>query len=155
MRGAFFLKCVSSLVLPIVLSGCGFMGIGKSEFSCPGGSTDGVRCLGARKVYEATEQSDQVIPLGADGAPTEALTYTPPEGGDGARVAVPTFNQPLPIRSQARVMRIWLGTWEDGDGDLHADGYLYSEIEGRKWSLGERVKIPGAMAPLSSGSSYR
>ena len=44
-------------------------------------------------------------------------------------------------------MRIWLGPWEDADGDLHADGYIYSEVEGRKWNLGERVKIPWSHGP--------
>ena len=35
------------------------MGIGKSDFDCKGG-VDGVRCLSARQVYQATESSDYV-----------------------------------------------------------------------------------------------
>jgi hypothetical protein len=33
-------------------------------------------------------------------------------------------------------MRIWIAPWEDSRGDLHAPGYLYTEIEPRRWTLG-------------------
>ena len=33
-------------------------------------------------------------------------------------------------------MRIWIAPWEDSRGDLHAPGYLYTEIEPRRWALG-------------------
>ena len=42
----------------------------------------------------------------------------------------------VPLRSPARVMRIWIAPWEDSRGDLHAPGYLYTEIEPRRWALG-------------------
>jgi conjugal transfer pilus assembly protein TraV len=32
-------------------------------------------------------------------------------------------------------MRIWIAPWEDSRGDLHAPGYLYTEIEPRRWAL--------------------
>ena len=43
---------------------------------------------------------------------------------------------PLALRVPARVMRIWIAPWEDSRGDLHAPGYLYTEIEPRRWTLG-------------------
>ena len=43
---------------------------------------------------------------------------------------------PVPLRLPAQVMRIWIAPWEDSRGDLHAPGYLYTEIEPRRWSLG-------------------
>jgi conjugal transfer pilus assembly protein TraV len=33
-------------------------------------------------------------------------------------------------------MRVWIAPWEDSRGDLHAPGYLYTEIEPRRWTLG-------------------
>jgi hypothetical protein len=43
---------------------------------------------------------------------------------------------PLALRMPAQVMRIWIAPWEDSRGDLHAPGYLYTEIEPRRWTLG-------------------
>jgi conjugal transfer pilus assembly protein TraV len=134
-------------LLCVLVPGCSWIGLGKSEFSCPGGSTDGVRCLSARQVYLATDNSDTVQP-GSGAGPAEAgMPGVPaalpaaPSPVQGA-VPVPSINQPMPIRTQAAVMRIWMAPWEDDDGDLHADGYLYTEVEGRRWNLGERADAP-------------
>lgn len=133
------------LILCLAIAGCSWMGLGKSEFSCPGGSTDGVRCLSARQVYLATDHSDTVSPASGPISAETALPGAPallaPVQGS---VPVPSINQPMPIRTQAAVMRIWMAPWEDDEGDLHADGYLYTEVEGRKWNLGNRTNAPKA-----------
>ncbi len=49
---------------------------------------------------------------------------------------LPRPEGPVPIRTPAQVMRVWIAPWEDSRGDLHAPGYLYSEIEPRRWTLG-------------------
>jgi hypothetical protein len=49
---------------------------------------------------------------------------------------LPQPEDPSSLRVPARVMRIWIAPWEDGRGDLHAPGYLYTEIESRRWTLG-------------------
>ena len=91
MMRTMFLKSAPILVLALLLSACSFMGIGESEFSCRGGSTDGVRCLSARKVYEATERSDQVVPVaGPDGTPTEAPIDNPASGSGGGSRCPPS-----------------------------------------------------------------
>ena len=69
----------------------------------------------------------------------------------GARVVspgtVPAYPEdPLARRLPAKVMRIWIAPWEDSRGDLHAPGYLYTEIEPRRWTIGgpaepERVTL--------------
>ena len=144
-----YLLTLAVITLASTLPGCSILG--KSNFDCPGGA-EGVRCLSARQVYQATESSDYV------------KTKEESEGGgkdnksqpitNGARrdsqVAVPRIDQPVPIRTQAKVMRIWMAPWEDDDGDLHADGFMYTEIESRRWNLGDRFKSPNnAISPLS------
>lgn len=134
-----------------VLQGCSLMSIGGSNFACPGG-IDGVRCMSARQVYQATESSDYVKIASEDDKKVEGQSTTPLITGlsHTSQVAIPSIEQPIPIRTQAKVMRIWMAPWEDDDGDLHADGYLYTEIESRRWNLGERFKSPGtAISPLS------
>ena len=49
---------------------------------------------------------------------------------------LPRPEGPVPLRVPAQVMRIWIAPWEDSRGDLHAPGYLYTEIEPRRWTLG-------------------
>ncbi|MEC4747583.1 type IV conjugative transfer system lipoprotein TraV [Methylomicrobium sp. Wu6] len=136
----------------LVLNGCSYMGIGQGDFSCPGG-IDGVRCMSARQVYQATESSDYVKTVSendksGESKPVSVLAHS--NSTLNSQVAVPSIEQPVPIRTQAKVMRIWMAPWEDDDGDLHADGYLYTEIESRRWNLGERFRSPGtAISPLS------
>jgi len=59
----------------------------------------------------------------------------------GTRVVAPVSGSPgavdpLALRMPAQVMRIWIAPWEDSRGDLHAPGYVYTEIEPRRWTLG-------------------
>ena len=51
---------------------------------------------------------------------------------------------PLALRMPAQVMRIWIAPWEDSRGDLHAPGYLYTEIEPRRWALGAAAEAERA-----------
>ena len=46
-------------------------------------------------------------------------------------------DRPVPVRTPAGVMRIWVASWEDDGGDLNAPGYIYVEIEPRRWIIGE------------------
>ncbi|MDO8845339.1 type IV conjugative transfer system lipoprotein TraV [Methylicorpusculum sp.] len=149
-KGYLNLAFLTATVL--LLNGCSFLSIGQGDFSCPGG-IEGVRCMSARQVYQATESSDYVKTLdendkGSDSGSRGVLAYS--NATRNSQVAVPSIEQPVPIRTQAQVMRIWVAPWEDDDGDLHADGYLYTEIESRRWNLGERFRSPGrAISPLS------
>lgn len=64
MVGKRFLK-LTTIAIAGILQGCSFMGIGKGDFSCPGG-VDGVRCMSAQQVYQATESSDYVKTVSED-----------------------------------------------------------------------------------------
>jgi conjugal transfer pilus assembly protein TraV len=99
--------------------------------------------MSARELYAATEQRVSVVPrraaettaAAASNASTPAMTTTV-----GAEPS-PTIevDRPIPLRSQAKVMRIWIAPWEDQHGDLHASGLVFTEIEARRWNLGERM----------------
>lgn len=105
------------------------------------------------EVYEATESSDYVKTRAEENqtganANKQSVPVVAKVGSE--QVAVPRIGQPVPIRTQAKVMRIWIAPWEDNDGDLHANGYIYTEIEQRKWNLGQPFNSPGtALSPLS------
>jgi len=151
------------IAITVIVQGCSIFG--KSEFDCKGG-VDGVRCLSARQVYQATESSDYVKTKDESEGEHEKTWFfglfnksqrsnnkdqvITNGNRQDSQVSVPRIDQPVPIRTQAKVMRIWMSPWEDDDGDLHADGFMYTEIESRRWNLGDRFKSPGsAISPLS------
>ena len=59
-------------------------------------------------------------------------------------------DKPVPIRTPAQIMRIWIGPYEDEAGNLHAPGYVYTEIEPRRWIYpgDPNVANPRIFAPL-------
>lgn len=130
------------------LAGCSSLNIGKSEFSCPG-MPDGVQCMSTRDVYAATDDGQPLLTMAGDTGETrqEALgvqatpgpAYIPDPARDpvGAYVAPRLPDKPVPVRTPAEVMRIWVAPWEDTNGDLNVSGYLYTEIEPRRWVLGD------------------
>ena len=65
-----------------------------------------------------------------------------------AGAALPRPGDPAALRVPARVMRIWIAPWEDSRGDLHAPGYLYTEIEPRRWALDARDDHTPVIRPL-------
>lgn len=42
-------------------------------------------------------------------------------------------DHPVPIRTPAQVMRIWVAPYVDTMGDLIAPGFVYTEVESRRW----------------------
>jgi hypothetical protein len=75
------------------------------------------------------------------GAQSETGGEAPAPAIAGTRVVatgpvLPRHEDPVPLRAPAQVMRVWIAPWEDSRGDLHAPGYLYTEIEPRRWTLG-------------------
>ncbi len=126
------------------LTGCAsWLSTGEADFTCKA-PTDGVRCASARTLYSATETSARVDPRRI--APERDATRAPvertvPAGEPALTIGV---DRPVPLRSQAKVLRIWIAPWEDQHGDLHASGLVFSEVEPRRWQVGERMvpKVP-------------
>lgn len=85
--------------------------------------------------YEADEEREQQKAGGAAGVPPSK------SNGNGAEKdeVVDNFvtprlpHKPVPIRTPAVVMRIWIAPWVDDNDDLIAPGYVYTEIEPRRW----------------------
>ena len=46
-------------------------------------------------------------------------------------------------------MRIWVAPWEDADGDLNVSGYLFTELEPRRWMVGKAApSVATSLKPL-------
>jgi len=153
-------KIIPVLVLAVVSSGCtSMLNIGANEYGCKGMPT-GTTCMSAKEVYSATEGEDYKTRLKqeqeaakekvdgkAEGEVQTKVLYA--TGSDNAPIPMRARN-PLPIRSQAVVMRIAIDPWEDENGDLHVPGFIYTEIEPRRWEIGARNPSPTpTLSPLN------
>ena len=145
------------------MTGCASLGLGESEYACKGRPNEPT-CMSARDVYQATNYKDSIVEYkeeesedGDDIAfddefndewEIEEETKAPRSKSDpmvvDARRYIPAKPLPvprmigaLPVRSKSKIMRIWIAPYEDKAGDLNAPGIVYTEIEGRKWTIGE------------------
>ncbi len=160
-----------------ILTGCGNLGMGNPEYACSGlpEKTDqgGVKCMSARKVYEMTERPGPVDIYGVEASseqPEEAKEekksgsdneedkaskssqeVDPSANNTHPLAASPINNDPIPIRSRAKILRIWVAPWESINGDLNVSGLVFTELEGRRWSVGaqEDVEAP-SLTPLQT-----
>lgn len=65
-------------------------------------------------------------------------------------------SEPVPLRTPAQVMRIWVAPYVDTNGDLVAPGFVYTEIEPRRWIYpgDEQGGNSRMFAPLQASASY-
>jgi conjugal transfer pilus assembly protein TraV len=133
------------LTLCLGMTGCTVFDAvsGSNEFGCAG-MPEGVQCMSAREVYQATEHTDTVT----GSRQSKDKPPTAPGGAGTTVVASPrpapalAVSNPLPIRTQAQVMRVWIAPWEDGTGNLHSTSFIFTEIEPRRWQLGMAATEP-------------
>lgn len=133
----------ATLLLPLILTACSSLQTGSSDYGCSG-MPDGVRCQSARDVYAMT--SEEAPGLGLESEEHIALRLVGVIARQGAHSELPPLDQSLPLRTPARVLRIWIAPWEDDQGDLNHPGYRFTEIEPRRWSVG--MPAPDAVDPV-------
>lgn len=119
------------LLVPLVsLTGC------SAKYGCKG-MPDDPTCLSAVEAYHATET--RIATVGATEA--EKAVSTKPSAPGPAPISesspLPRIEDPTPIRTPSQVMRIWIAPWEDAEGDLNVSGYVYTELEPRRWMIGK------------------
>lgn len=141
----FFLATI--LGATSIMSGCSILNIGSSEYACSG-MPNGVQCMSARDVYGETGNGRIPRPQTED--KEEGNNKKSTKDTDGPKAASEPFvdnyvaprlpDRPIPIRTPSEVMRIWVAPWEDTNGDLIVTGYIYSEIETRRWVIGDAAE---------------
>ena len=68
----------------------------------------------------------------------------------GSRFLQPPI-PPLPLRSPARVLRLWVKPWEDADGDLMDQLYVYVPVDNGRWLVDHTQRqIRDAYAPIKA-----
>ena len=149
-------RCLPVVAFAALASGCATMGGG--EFACP--APDGVSCMSAIEIYEATNARTNLesgpemrgAPNVVEGGGSLSLAPVARSGvvTDGASLSLASApvarGSDLPLRAEAKVMRIWVAPWTDEAGDLVMPGHIFTEIEGRRWTIGGQ--LPSAASTL-------
>ncbi|MCU7370043.1 type IV conjugative transfer system lipoprotein TraV [Paucibacter sp. O1-1] len=162
---------VLALLMPLV--GCVNMSglSGESKYACA--APEGVACNSVSGTYAnavahnlPSQQGRSNSSSGANaGTASEAATAStgrnkaaaPPTptrqalSGALASVAQPGADgRPgVALRSQARVLRLWTKPWEDADGDLWDQGFVYVQVDAGRWQIDHvRQRIRDQYTPL-------
>lgn len=163
--------CVAVAIGCAVVSGCASMaGVGgTSAYSCK--APEGVKCDSVSGTY--TNSVENNLPSQRQGgratppdeaAPTRvealagkrsvasAVSVTPalaPLATSSGVALPPAAYTSLPLRSPARVLRLWVKPWEDADGDLMDQLYVYVPVHNGRWLVDHTQRqIRDAYAPI-------
>lgn len=126
-------RYVSALSLvPLLLGGCT-----AGSFGCKGFPNSPI-CKSAVQAYKATDVANPKYPMDAEGSDTSPLAAAPsvPETQGVTSTLSPKVQDPSAVRTPPKVLRIWIAPWEDSDGDLQAPSYVFTELEPRRWIIG-------------------
>ena len=147
-----------TLIVSILLAGLASC---STQYGCKGLPEDPA-CLSAVEAYRITDKANSTVrpsqnkspTAGKPGAsmpsalgPASALAGTVAHPANSA--PNPNIDDPTPIRTPSKVMRIWVAPWEDADGDLNVSGYLFTELEPRRWMVGKAAPtVATSLKPL-------
>jgi len=129
----FFNRSQSSDTLKWTLLSLAFVTLitGCTSYGCKGFPNNPI-CKSAVAAYKATDGSP-IEPtgiehqIGDESQPDQKTAFIEPN---------PTVDHTVPIRTPPKIMRVWIAPWEDNDGDLQVSGYLFTELEPRRWMIG-------------------
>ena len=171
------ITCIAAL-----LTGCGSMsGLdGESRYACQ--APVGVACNSVSGTYANTVHN--TLPVQSNAPATATIRPAAPDASAEAspQTRPPTLpSSPAPrasasavgksdptdqqsLRSPPRVLRLWTHAWEDRDGDLHDQAYVYLLIDSGQWRMAHIRKqardsrrtvltAPASPAALSSPSN--
>lgn len=164
------IKQIATAIACVSITGCSMLSVGAGDYACKGYDTKGVTCMSARQVYNATENATSISnsdfrdvdhegqsEIGRNAQRQPSGVHQPGQPTTQQHRAAGQYIQltgPTPIRTPARVMRVWIDTYEDKQGDLHSPGLVYTEVESRRWNIGKRAPSrPERIKPLGLKSS--
>ena len=151
----------------ILLTSCSWLGMGgSSEYGCK--ATTGVTCEPVSSVYNSAisgrlpdaraanasangQQPRSGQPSLTRPAPSAAMSATVIPA---AAMSRSNATNAAPIRSQPKILRGWIVPYEDADGDLVGDSYIYIPVDGGRWMVEHaRQRIREAYAPARPTAS--
>ena len=147
-----------ALLMAAALCGCAssMSGVGGTDkYACK--APEGALCTSVSGVY-ANSLAGPVT--------TSKETPSGPSAGKrsyGASSIAPLATIPAgssSLRSNPRVLRVWIAAWEDADGDLHDESFVHVLVDTGRWLIehvrpAERSRIEAVAPPLPAGEPPR
>ena len=142
------------LLLPLAacmnMSGLG----GESKYACK--APDGVACDSVSGTYANALHNNLPSQQAQRSARRQKEAFEEsPSSKVGRAISSATANAsgmavtPSPLRTQARILRLWIKPWEDADGDLYDQGYVYVQVDNGQWQIDHvQGQIRDVYAPL-------
>ncbi len=142
------------LLLPLAacmnMSGLG----GESKYACK--APDGVACDSVSGTYANALHNNLPSQLAQRSARRQKEASEENSSSTlGRPISSATANvsgmavTPSPLRTQARILRLWIKPWEDADGDLYDQGYVYVQVDNGQWQIDHvQRQIRDLYAPL-------
>ena len=127
---------------------------GDSKYACK--APEGVACESVSGTYANAVHNNLPSQRAQRSAVTEKGESEPRPSTNAVRTTVSTASGNAddgtttgPLRSQARVLRLWIKPWEDADGDLYDQGYIYVQVDNGQWLIDHvQRQIRDAYAPV-------
>lgn len=137
------------ILAAVALVGCGSIsGLdAKDKFSCA--APDGVLCESMSGIYANAQQNNlpgqQVNRKNGDSDKLSRAKVA----ADQENVLTKPIYSGTPIRSAPLILRVWFAPWEDTDGDLHDQSYVYLPVDSGRWLIEHnRRRIQDAYRPV-------
>jgi len=137
------LRLISIISLLLALTSCSAKYACKDRVDIEGEKCDPITAVYEKKMIGkdgvSPGEEKEVSPKKKKAVPTrEKPKISPPEDVEAVRNL--SIEDEKPLRLPPRVVRIWVAPWEDVDGDLHQNSYIYSEISPKRgrWLFGEK-----------------
>ena len=148
-------RCAAALCGPMLAGCANISGLdASSEYACQ--APLGVQCESVSGTY-ANALRNALPAQRPPRAPSAAPMTAPPAGPAAMRATSAAARAPggieappaQPIRSQPRLLRLWIKPWEDADRDLHDQGYVYVQVDSGRWLVDHAQRqIRDAYAPV-------
>lgn len=149
---------LSLAAMTLMSAGCSsFSGLAGSKSSLACEAPGGVICSSVSGIYANSlaealpgqqPQPQDKSSKDAGGKQAKDAATAPPTGYFSPR-DLTTPNSGDPIRMAPLVLRVWIAPWEDTDGDLHDQHYLYTVVHQGKWLIeSNQQQIRDAFKPV-------
>ncbi len=149
-QAPLLLRGLLALCASAALAGCVNMSglSGNASYACK--APEGVTCDSVSGTYaNAIHDNLPSRRPRAGASPEPAVSAPPPVRGDNTPRVAASLPSPTPLRSSARILRLWFKPWEDADRDLYDQGYVYVQIDAGQWLIDHAQRqIRDANTPL-------
>ena len=108
-------------------------------------------CTSVSGVYANSRQG---LPLSPSATPRKPTTPVASYGAAPLFPAKTSAASSESIRSNPRVLRLWIAPWEDTDGDLHEEAFVHVVVDTGRWLIEHvrpitRSRIDGVAPPVA------